>query len=286
LAEFAYNSRQHSSIGMSPFMADLGYNPKSISDLVMGSKSGNRAAMSFAEHQQAILKQCRDILERTQADMKHYFDQNRPSITFKIGDQVLLDTLNLHLSHVGTTGARKTAVRFIGPYDILKIVSPDTYQLSLPPGLKLHDEFHVSYLKPYYLDQNSKRRNTTPKLITCDGSIGSQVKEIRGRRIKKGIVEYLVVWYGNDEASSWEPEANLSQVSGLIKKFLDSHNSAIISNSKEVSAIQTSSIPIPAPKISKTLLPQSKLRRSNRLSKSFRQSDLLIAQRTRLATQK
>jgi hypothetical protein len=43
--------------------------------------------------------------------------------------------------------------RFIGPYQIIRIIGPVAYQLALPSHLsKLHDVFHVSQLRKYVVD--------------------------------------------------------------------------------------------------------------------------------------
>jgi hypothetical protein len=103
---------------------------------------------------------------------------------------VLLDTLNLDLAHVSTKGRRKLAARFIGPYRVLELTTPDTYRISLPPGDRLHDEFHVSYLRKYHEDPNPKRLNDVPRLITRDGFEGNQIHSIIGQRKHRGIQQY------------------------------------------------------------------------------------------------
>ncbi|GMF49347.1 unnamed protein product [Phytophthora fragariaefolia] len=62
-AEFAFNSRNHKYIGMSPFMADLGYEPRSVADCVIPRPTPRQQqANSFLEHQQTILGQARDVI--------------------------------------------------------------------------------------------------------------------------------------------------------------------------------------------------------------------------------
>ncbi|GMF46627.1 unnamed protein product [Phytophthora fragariaefolia] len=220
LAEVSYDARVHSSIGMAPFTADLGYIPRSAADLASPSLRGRRShAVKFVEHQKVLLQQCKDMLEKSQATMKYFHDRNRPTYQFAEGDQVLLDTSNLDLHHLGTAGKRKLAPRFIGPYPVVKPTTPDTYQLGLPPGLRLHDEFHVWYLRPYVFDSNPRRLNDVPRLITRESYEGLQVQAILQRRVRKGKVEFKVRWYGRDNKDSWEPEDNLEQAPGLIERF-------------------------------------------------------------------
>ncbi|ETM03232.1 hypothetical protein L917_00522 [Phytophthora nicotianae] len=205
---------------MSPFVADIGYNPRSVSDLALQVHRGrSSSSVRFVEHQQAVLTQCRDALEKTQATMKFFHDRNRPTFRLQAGDQVLLDTSNLDFPHLGVTGKRKFAPRFIGPYPVLKSTTPDTYQIGLPPGLKLHDEFHISYLRPYQLDDNPHRLNDVPRLITREGHEGFQVQAIIAKRKRHNKIYYKVRWYGRDVADSWEPATNLTQAQGLIDMY-------------------------------------------------------------------
>jgi hypothetical protein len=83
MAEFAYNSRLHSSIAMTPFEADLGYRPRAFDDLSLLQRPQMSAdAFKFAEHQQHVLQQCRANLKSAQASMKRFFDRNRPDLRF------------------------------------------------------------------------------------------------------------------------------------------------------------------------------------------------------------
>ncbi|KAF4148439.1 Chromo (CHRromatin Organization MOdifier) domain [Phytophthora infestans] len=152
--------------------------------------------------------------------MKYFHDRNFPDYKFAPGDQVLLDTTHLDLHHLYVSGKRKLAPRYIGPYPVLKLTTPDTYQVQLPPGLKLHNEFHISYLRPYEFDANPRRLNDVLRLLPCEGHEGFQVQRILDRRVLKGIIQYKVRWYGRDNKDSWEPESELTQASGLITNFL------------------------------------------------------------------
>ncbi|OWZ02636.1 LOW QUALITY PROTEIN: Retrotransposon protein [Phytophthora megakarya] len=179
MAEFAYNVRHHSSIDMSPFEADLGYLPRAIDDLaVLDRPQPNRDALRFTAHIHAVLQRWRDSLATAQGRMKHYYDCNRPDIPITVGDQVLLDTRHLDLAHIGAQRRRKFAAHFIGPYKVVAATTPDTYKLALPPGIRLHDEFHNSYLRRYIEDTNPNRLPTYP-----DSLLAMEVKECKSVRL-------------------------------------------------------------------------------------------------------
>ena len=219
LAEYAYNARPHSSIQMSPFLADLGYVPRSPSEQALAHEGPrSREAISFAEHQQSMRQLCQDAMFSTQQHMKYFYDANRPTIAFAVGDEVLLSTKNLSVAHAGAEGSRKFTSTYIGPYPITVIVGLDTYKLRLPPGLALHDEFHVSLLKKYQKDGNVRRVNVGPKLLTRTGE-GLQVEAILKRRVRRGQTEYLVRWLGNAARPSWLLASDLMQAQNLVDDF-------------------------------------------------------------------
>jgi hypothetical protein len=65
--------------------------------------------------------------------------------TFCEGDQVWLDGRNIKMYHP----AAKLAPKWHGPFPVIKVLSPITYELRLPAQWKLHPIFHVDLLTPY-----------------------------------------------------------------------------------------------------------------------------------------
>ena len=54
----------------------------------------------FAKDRQDLVRKAREILEQAQERPKKYYDYIRLSLTFNVGDLVLLDTKNLPLKTV------------------------------------------------------------------------------------------------------------------------------------------------------------------------------------------
>ena len=220
LAEFAYNRRVHSSIGMSPFEADLGYNPYMPDDVVRDPEFSKlvQDTKVFLLRQEAFLKMTQDAMSEAQSRMKLYYDKNRPVQIFEVGDEVLLDGKNLDIRHKGFAQSSKLAPRYIGPYRIVKKVQKDSYELSLSKGLKLHPVFHTSLLKAYQQDKD--RKQETSKVILHDGSEGHLVEAVLNHRKQNGKMQYKILWLGyNAEQATWEPIENLKQIPGLIDSY-------------------------------------------------------------------
>ncbi|CAI7888595.1 unnamed protein product [Closterium sp. NIES-53] len=76
---------------------------------------------------------------------KQYADRQRRDHTVAIGDQVLLDTRNLNLSHLPS----KLRPCFCGPFHVEAHVTPVAFRVRLLTTWKLHNAFHVQLLKPY-----------------------------------------------------------------------------------------------------------------------------------------
>ena len=82
---------------------------------------------------------------------KRYYDENRTDVAYTVGTKVLLSTANLALN-VLKTGTRRLAPKWAGSFTVTERVGALGYRLDLPASMKVHDVFHVCYLKPYRKD--------------------------------------------------------------------------------------------------------------------------------------
>jgi ribosomal protein L21E len=79
-----------------------------------------------------------------QSRQQSYADNHHCMLKFEIGDLVYLKVLPMRgVWHSGNKG--KPSPRYVGPFQVLKRVSPLAYKSELPPTLSgTHDIFHVS----------------------------------------------------------------------------------------------------------------------------------------------
>ncbi|CAI7836990.1 unnamed protein product, partial [Closterium sp. NIES-54] len=141
--EFAYNNASHAAIGKTPFFLCYGREP--LTPQQPTTPAHVQAAHEFVTTMQQLWEKTQRRLTTMQTSQKQYADRQRRNHSVAVGDQVLLDTRNLYLSHLPS----KLRPRFCGPFLVEAQVTPVTFRLRLPDTWKLHNAFHVQLLKPY-----------------------------------------------------------------------------------------------------------------------------------------
>ncbi len=115
-------------------------------------------------------------------------------------------------------GNKKLKPKKLGPFKILKKISPVSYQLELPNNLRIHSVVHVSDLEPYYEDKFGRELEPPPPIIINEEE-EYEVEKILDKRKHYGKIQYLIKWKGYPlSEASWEPESNLN-CPDLLKEF-------------------------------------------------------------------
>uniref|UniRef100_A0A8C5LPA6 Gypsy retrotransposon integrase-like protein 1 n=1 Tax=Leptobrachium leishanense TaxID=445787 RepID=A0A8C5LPA6_9ANUR len=214
MAEFAYNNHIHKSIKVSPFYANYGLHPT----MLPGSPI-NTSVPDVQEHVSNIIQNYRLIkqtLSQTCERSKTYADRSRtPAPCYKENDNVWLSTKYLKLS----CRTKKFGPRFIGPFKILKVISPSAVKLQLPQTYRIHPVFHVSLLKPAIPDPFTSRVPSPPGPVLVDDDDVFEVDTILDSRIRRSRLEYLIQWKGyGPEERSWIDHKDVSAPT-LIDRF-------------------------------------------------------------------
>jgi hypothetical protein len=196
IAEFAHNAWRNETTRQTPFSILMGYEPKA--DI-----SNVPTSIPMLELRREVWKRAREDAHKfiLQAQAR-WAQSKKEGRTFKEGDRVWLEGRNLHLDQPSA----KLAPKRHGPFIIKRVLSPITYQLTLPHQWKIHDVFHVDLLTPYIETDFHGPNYTRPPPDLIDGEEEYEVESIlKSRRYGQGRkVQYLVKWKGyTDSDNEW-----------------------------------------------------------------------------------
>ena len=217
-AQFAHNSRIHSTHRQTPFYLLHGYEPTTYPSDVTNplGLADDRLEQLAANWDKAIIAH-----KRAQEAMI----ARRPGLAYKkfeVGDKVWLDARNLHLK---TT--RKLMPRRLGPFEIIEEISPVVYKLQLPSAWRIHDVFHASLLTPQVVTPEYGIPPTPPLPELVDGESEFKVENILRHKFvgRKRELRYLIQWHRYSQVeSTWEPEEHLKNAPEVLEAYKSTHH--------------------------------------------------------------
>jgi len=215
MAEFAVNNKVHTATKVLPFMANYGKEMRIGGDIRKKGKVEN--AMEFVERMKKVHEEVEVTLRKTQEEMKRYADRGRKETEkWKKGDQVLLSTKDLVFKE---RPSKKLMERYVRPYTIEEVVSPNTVKLRLPSSMRIYPVVNVSWIVRYK-EQVKGQKKEEGKPVEVEGVEKWEVEKILNKKKMRGIVKYLIWWKGfMVEGDTWERRENLKNAEELIEEF-------------------------------------------------------------------
>lgn len=221
-AEFAYNNSVNDSTGFTPFFLDSGRHPHTPATLLSGTSrpSYNVASERFLTQWRSDIEHAKTNIRAAQERQAKYANLKRRDYAFRVGDRVLLSSKDINLKDL----TPKLRLKYLGPWKIIKVISPVAYKLDLPLSLKVHPVFHISKLARYHDNTFPLPRefNRPPPVTSIDGAPAYEVETIVGKTLVNGVLKYEVKWKGYpDSENTLEPLDHLRQpaVMRMVRAF-------------------------------------------------------------------
>ncbi|MBW0568310.1 hypothetical protein O181_108025 [Austropuccinia psidii MF-1] len=208
--ELAYKTSIHPLTGKTPAILEKGWNPRLPYDTLQKDLVDIHPTASRFK---LILDKARHHANRFMQDpfkyAKERWDKIHKPPDFKIGDLVLVSTLNLN----NIKGPKKLKYSFAGPFMIKALHEPNAVQLEVTGELmNKHPAFAVSLIKPYsssYWELFPLR--SKPPLE--EGEEKKIVKVLKERR------KYLVRYRNSTQEDEWLLEKDITNADKLLRRF-------------------------------------------------------------------
>jgi len=108
-------------------------------------------------------------------------------------------TNQARLASLKIQGRGKLGPKYFEPYQVLEKIGDVAHRLSLPPGARLHDVFHVGLLKPFH---GTPPGAPPPLPPIQNGQACTRPAQVLRGRLARGRYEVLVQWRDQDHVSS------------------------------------------------------------------------------------
>ncbi|XP_068649468.1 uncharacterized protein [Aristolochia californica] len=133
--------------------------------------------------------------------MKEYYDQGHRDVQYPVGDLVWLRLQHYKQSSMAG-GRHKLSPKYFGPFAISQRVGEVAYKLHLPLEARIHNVFHVSFIKPV----KGSDHPCTPSLPPMEeGQLSLMPHHILNARQNAHRREVLVQWTHSDASNvTWE----------------------------------------------------------------------------------
>jgi hypothetical protein len=207
---------------MSPFEALYGFIPEPPVALLNPSVETAQIHRDLQDVH-ALVRQNMELAKEFQ--IQYATKGNIPQ--YKVGDMVKVDATHINLRDQPT---EKLKDRWVGPFKVVKVVSPLAYKLALPPQMECYPVFHVSKLSPWRKDAEHPDHVQPDKPLRARGDLitgGFLAEKIL--RVKAGkhfstpngkVLLFRVKWVGYPSSqNTWEPYSGVRKLD-VFKEFL------------------------------------------------------------------
>jgi hypothetical protein len=216
LIEFVYQNSVQFIIECNLFFCMYDYNSEiryeSKDDIIMSEMFVvTKRVRNLIEYRQKLIERWQ---KAANAQVK-YYNRKHIALIFKTENLIMLFIKNIKLKN----SSQKLSHKFIKSFRIVETMNKQVYRLILLSFYRIHDVFHVFYLKSY---KRRKDDNIISKYFSSeflDDDEVNEVEEILQKKISKKIIYYLIKWKSwSKKYNEWVTEKNMNAFD-LLQKF-------------------------------------------------------------------
>lgn len=226
-AEFAYNSSISQDLGMTPFEAELGWNPKSPLDLISGSVSivENESINEFKDRLKVSLEDAKYAYKIAKANQSASSSLKYKPHSYTIGDKVWVNRTLFKDAYSRSQTSDKLTARRFGPFVITELIGKNAVKLELPNHIRIHDVINVIHTTPCYDQPADIAVPVSPRPDPVPAVEGDEfiVESILKHRKRGRGFQFLTLMKGEPpHDAEWLPTRNFVDEDGTKNdKFLE-----------------------------------------------------------------
>jgi len=201
-AEYCYNSSYQSALQTTPFDVVYGRPPPTLLSYEPGV-ARMVALDKQLQDRDVFLADIRERLLQAQDYMKDRHDRLHRDLQFEVGEWAWLRLHQRAATSIKGRSSHKLSPRFYGPFKVVERIGNVAYHLQLPPKARIHDVFHVVFLKKYSGDAPE---HIVPLPVIVHGRAVSSPQTVLRARPSRTSWDLLVQWSGQPAVdATWEP---------------------------------------------------------------------------------
>ena len=230
-AEFAHNSALSVDLGASPFEVDLGWQPRSLVDLLGQADVDVGYVKDFRDRMREALHDARFSHQLAKARQSAYSAQKHTPPSYKVGDSVWIQKALFKDAISRTQASDKLGARRFGPFEITELVGRNAIRLALPAHIRIHPVWNIAHNIPYRQQPSDicQPFPTLPVPVTSAGGDSFVVDKILGHRKRGRGYQWLTLMKDAPQHDAqWQPTKDFVDNDGTLTKafhdYLIAHN--------------------------------------------------------------